>query len=269
MNSSETRLTTDGTLKFDPVFTKSGEVVYTVLESAVQTRIMRLPLGGKPTKLHPDATTSEFETTFTADAGTYAFVQSKGNLNLKLIIRDAATGKDAVFDPGGGFAGVRRPSFHPNGERDLLRDPDPERGRRSRRSAATVRTARRCRPAASTTGPRTLRTVSGSRFLLQPRRPTRSLRDERRRREQCERIGKLEGNATSARAGRRTARDWRSPGTTTACYGIYVINLDGTGLVLFTARRRTQRLRNVAPRRQVGGVCRRTPRQVRPVSRWR
>lgn len=120
MNSSEpVRLTTDGTLKQDPVFLKGGdELVYTLLETAVQMRLMRLKLGDKaPTKFHPDANTSEFEVTFTADAGAYAFVQSRGNLNMKLVIRDAGTGKDAGFDPGGGFAAVRRPSFHPKGER--------------------------------------------------------------------------------------------------------------------------------------------------------
>lgn len=119
------RLTTDGTLKQDPVFLKTGEeLVYTVLESPVQMRLMRLKPGDKAaTKLHPDATTSEFEATFTADAATYAFVRSSGNLNMKLVIRDAATGKDAVFDPGGGFAAIRRPNFHPKGERVCLALP--------------------------------------------------------------------------------------------------------------------------------------------------
>lgn len=112
------RITTDGTVKQDPVFPKGGEgLVYTVLESPVQMRLVRLKTGDKAAvNLHPDATTSEFEATYTADGSTYAFVQSKGNLNLKLIIRDAG-GREAVFDPGGGFAGVRRPSFHPTGER--------------------------------------------------------------------------------------------------------------------------------------------------------
>ncbi len=119
MNSSDpVRLTTDCTAKFDPAFVSGGDLVYTVLESAVQTRLVRLKPGdATPTKMHPDATTSEFEATFTADGAFYAFVQSRGNLNLKLVIREAATGKEAVFDPGGGFAALRRPSFHPRGER--------------------------------------------------------------------------------------------------------------------------------------------------------
>ena len=120
MNSIDAmRLTTDGTLKQDPVFLKGGEdLVYTLLESPVQMRLMRLKPGEKTsTKLHPDATTSEFEASFSIDGSVYAFVQSRGNLNMKLVIREAATGKEAVFDPGGGFAAVRRPSIQPKGER--------------------------------------------------------------------------------------------------------------------------------------------------------
>ncbi len=126
MNSSDpVRLTTDGAAKFDPVVLATGDIVYSVLETAVQTRLLRLRPGATPVKLHPEATTSEFEATFTADGAYYAFVQSRGNLNLKLVIREAATGKDAVFDPGGGFAGVRRPSFHPSGERVCFGIPAP------------------------------------------------------------------------------------------------------------------------------------------------
>lgn len=120
MNSFEPiRLTTDGTFKSDPVFLKDGaEIVYTLLESPTQMRLMKLKLADRSiSKLHPEATTNEFEATFRADGSHYAFVQSRGNLNMKMVIRDAATGKDSVFDPGGGFAGVRRPAFHLKGER--------------------------------------------------------------------------------------------------------------------------------------------------------
>ncbi|HEX4613046.1 MAG TPA: hypothetical protein VH092_32955 [Urbifossiella sp.] len=124
MNSSDLmRLTTDGALKFDPVVLAGGDIVYTVLESPVQTRLLRLKPGEPPARLHADATTSEFEVTFTADGGAYAFVQSRGNLNMKLVIREP--GKDAVFDPGGGFAAVRRPGFHPRGERVCFAIPAP------------------------------------------------------------------------------------------------------------------------------------------------
>ncbi len=119
MNSSKPlRLTTDGTWKQDPLFLDSGEIVYTVLETPTLMRLMQLkPMAKSPIKLHPDATANEFEATFTADRKYYAFVQSRGNLNMKLVIREAATGKDSIFDPGGGFASIRRPSFHPKGDR--------------------------------------------------------------------------------------------------------------------------------------------------------
>ncbi|MFM7113109.1 MAG: hypothetical protein ACKO9Z_08850 [Planctomycetota bacterium] len=127
MNSSEAiRLTVDGITKFDPVFTKPDEITYTVLESPVLTRLMRLRIGEpSPAKLHPDATTSEFEPCFAADGSAYAFIQSRANLNMKLVIRETATGKDAIFDPGGGFAAVRRPSLHPRGERVVFALPAP------------------------------------------------------------------------------------------------------------------------------------------------
>ena len=124
--SDASRLTLDGILKVDPVFSRPDEVTYTVLESPTLMRLMRLKLGeNSPTKLHPQATTSEFEAAFMADGSAYAFIQSRGNLNMKMVIRETATGKDAVFDPGGGFAAVRRPSFHPRGERVVFAQPAP------------------------------------------------------------------------------------------------------------------------------------------------
>jgi Tol biopolymer transport system component len=106
----------------DPVFIRDGEeVVYTLLESPTQTSLMRLKLAdGSIERLHPQATTSEFEATFTPDGRYYAFVQNRGNLNLKLVIRDTKMAKDSVFDPGGGFAGMRRPSIAPDASRVIF-----------------------------------------------------------------------------------------------------------------------------------------------------
>ncbi len=121
------RLTTDGRIKSDPVFIKNGrELVYTVLESAVQQRLMRLILAtGKSEPLHPDALTSEFEPTFSADGRYYAFVQSRANLNLKLVIKDTKEKRESVFDPGSGFASLRRPTFAPDGSRVAFTLPVP------------------------------------------------------------------------------------------------------------------------------------------------
>src|SRR5712692_9158105 len=95
MNSSNpepraVRLTKDGRLKADPVFVHGGEeVVFTVLESPTQWSLMRLKVAdGTVERLHPNATTSEFEPAFTPDGSLYCFVQNRANLNLKLVIRD-------------------------------------------------------------------------------------------------------------------------------------------------------------------------------------
>lgn len=232
MNSSETRLTTDGTQKFDPVFVKPDEIVYTLLESAVQSRVMRLKFGDKAaTKLHPDATTSEFEATFAADAATYAFVQSKGNLNLKLVIRDAATGKDAVFDPGGGFAAVRRPSIHPKGERVCFAIPAA-----SGQEIASVGRDGKDRKTLTTGGVNNWPAYSpdGKRIAFcSSRDGTLALFVMNADGSDVKRVGKLEGMQMRpcwSPNGTRLAFTWNRDGV----YGIHAINLDGSGLVRLT-----------------------------------
>lgn len=119
------RLTRDGRLKKDLVFLKGGdEIVYTLQESPTQLSLMRLKLAdGSSERLHPRANTSEFEATFTPDGQSYAFLQNRGNLNLKLVIRDTRQGKDSGFDPGGGFASMSRPTFAPDGSRIVFSIP--------------------------------------------------------------------------------------------------------------------------------------------------
>lgn len=123
------RLTRDGKVKMDPVFVKMGDdwtLVYAQQETATQFCLMKMRFpDGTPERLHPDATTSEFEPTFTPDGRVYAFVQSKGNLNLKLVIRDTKQNRESVFDPGGGFAGMRRPSILADGSRIAFSIPVP------------------------------------------------------------------------------------------------------------------------------------------------
>lgn len=110
------QLTADGVLKSDPTFLANGrDLVFTLQESAVQTSLMKLDLeNGLTTRLYPKATTTEFEPAFSPDGRYCAFVQNKGNLSLRLVIRDQENSLDAEFDPGGGFAGMRHPTIAPD-----------------------------------------------------------------------------------------------------------------------------------------------------------
>jgi Tol biopolymer transport system component len=220
-------------MKFDPVFVKGGEeIVYTVLDSPVQMRLMKLKPGEKiPVKLHPDANTSEFEATFTADGGTYAFVQSRGNLNLKLVIRDTQTSKDVVFDPGGGFAGIRRPAFHPAGERIVFAIPSANGqeivgiGRDAQNRKTLTSGGINNWPAYSPDGKQIAFCSSrDGEFDLYVMNAAGG---------EVKRIIKLDGMQARpcwSPDGKRLAFTWNRAGN----YDIYVVNLDGTGLIRIT-----------------------------------
>ncbi|MER3415568.1 MAG: hypothetical protein C4297_05060 [Gemmataceae bacterium] len=115
-------LTQDGQLKFAPVVLRDGqEIVYSVQTGPALKSLMRLRVAERSVEpLHPAAKTSEFEAAFSPDGRYCAFVQSQGNLNLKLIIRDTLEKRDAVYDPGGGFAGMHNPVFLPAESRILF-----------------------------------------------------------------------------------------------------------------------------------------------------
>ncbi len=123
--SQPVRLTTDGRLKMDPVFTSAGtELVFTVLEKADQTSLIKLRLpDGAQERFNPKATTSEFEAAFSRDGRYCSYVQNRGNLSLRLVIRDLLHDKESIFDPGGGFAGMRHPTFALNSSGLVVSNP--------------------------------------------------------------------------------------------------------------------------------------------------
>lgn len=125
VNPAEKQLTFDGKWKADPVVLPNGqEIVYTLQETPTLLSLWRLKLSTlQSERLHPDATTNEFEIAFSPDARYAAFVQNRANLNLKLVIRDYQEKRDYVYDPGGGFAGMRSPAISPDLSRVLFSIP--------------------------------------------------------------------------------------------------------------------------------------------------
>ena len=121
------RLTTDGRVKRDPVFSKpdGSELIFAVLDRPKQLRLMKLTLtSGKVESLHPDETRSEFEPAVSHDGRFLAFVQNRGNLSLALVIKDLTSGTQVDVPPGGGFSGMHSPTFAPDNSRVLYSYPE-------------------------------------------------------------------------------------------------------------------------------------------------
>ena len=124
--AEEVRLTHDGRIKRDAVFIDNGEVlVYVVDESSVKMRLMRRNMAdGSTEPFHKNAPKSEFGPAFSANGQYYAFIQSRGNLSLALVIRDIQGVKTSEIKPAGGFSGMRSPALSPEGKRVLYCFPE-------------------------------------------------------------------------------------------------------------------------------------------------
>ncbi len=125
-------MTNDGRLKSTPVFVdRSGaELIYVVQERPVQFRLVRLKLADlSVAPVDPPQTNTEFEPACSPDGRLLAFVQSRANLSLALVIRDVSVGKAFEVPPAGGFAGPRSPAFSADGKRVLFSFPEQGRQR--------------------------------------------------------------------------------------------------------------------------------------------
>lgn len=113
------RLTTDGGTKSDPFFIAKGEeLLFSSLDQPTLMTVKRLKLADRTVeRFHPTATTSEYEASYAPDDSLYAFIQSRGNLNMRLVMRETKTNKETVYEPSAGFSSIRHPTVLPQGER--------------------------------------------------------------------------------------------------------------------------------------------------------
>lgn len=121
------RLTMDGHVKRDPVFSnpQGTELLYSLLEKPNQLRLMKLSLLDRTSsRLHPTETRSEFEPAVSTDGRYLAFVQNRGNLTLALVIQDQIENQTNEVSPGGGFSGLRSPTFAPDNSVVLFSYPE-------------------------------------------------------------------------------------------------------------------------------------------------
>jgi tricorn protease-like protein len=113
------RLTTDGRLRWSPVFFDGGRhIIYADFEKPEQFRLQKLNVATRAVEpLHPGATTSEFEPTVSLDGRFYAYLRTRGVLSVGVTIRAVAAGTDVDIPPGDGFSGLRAPALAPDGSR--------------------------------------------------------------------------------------------------------------------------------------------------------
>lgn len=119
------RLTHDGRLKRDLRFRRAGkELIYVLEDSPIMISLMRFDLAKQQsTRFFPQAATSQFEPSFSADDQWLAFVELRGVTNVKLMIRNLRDNRSAMFDPGSDRAHLGNPSFSPDGQRIVFSLP--------------------------------------------------------------------------------------------------------------------------------------------------
>lgn len=96
------RLTSDGLLKRDPIYTESGDaVLYSVRAESPRLVLMRLDLQtGGAARLHPKSTLVEFRPSLSAQGGKLAFQRMTGNDVCSLLLRDLSSGSEKVIKTG-------------------------------------------------------------------------------------------------------------------------------------------------------------------------
>ena len=115
----EEQLTSDGKLKFTPLFRDDGrEIVFVEFVNPTLFQIRRLvPAEGVNEPLYAASSKSEFEPASSADGQCLAFCKTRGTLSISIEIRDRNGKQLGELLPGEGFSGYRSPALAPDHSR--------------------------------------------------------------------------------------------------------------------------------------------------------
>ncbi len=113
------RLTTDGTLKFAPVFVGNGdEIAFATHEAPDQVALVRLNLkDGSRARIHPEVKSHQFDPSYSRDGRWHAFSLGALGPQTVLVIQELSKKTEARYRPRESRATVRNPSFSPDGAR--------------------------------------------------------------------------------------------------------------------------------------------------------
>ena len=112
---AQTRLTTDGSNKRDPVFIDDGAtLVYGVDENRDLIRLKQLDLDSLDSKpYYESANRHHVEVAFSSDGRYISYTECTGNLTAQFVIKDLQEKKD-YFVKHSGRGGTRSPAFAPD-----------------------------------------------------------------------------------------------------------------------------------------------------------
>jgi TolB protein len=128
VGAEPTRITTDGTLKLNPVFINNGdEVAFATHEKPNLVSIVCLKLSdGSRRRQHPTVVNHQFDPAYARDGRLHAYARSATAPQMVLVIQDTHEKKDWIFRPVESRATARNPSFAPDGSRIVFTLSDVE-----------------------------------------------------------------------------------------------------------------------------------------------
>ena len=120
--SEPVRLTTDGRMKFTPVFV-DGDTTLTFVDFE-NPKIFRLKTMDWKTRevkvIHEAAPAPEFDPAYSADGNYFSYLRTTGGLQVSLVIRNRKSQEEVVIAPEPGFSGYRTPAIAPDSSHMLF-----------------------------------------------------------------------------------------------------------------------------------------------------